>query len=280
MDCLLLGRGRGSDRWSCSLFRGHWPRAAILDARAPSCSRQGSRPASDEGNRPRPTRRPRKASDEVVLRAGAGRDKSAAGPPPRPGASPAPVPGSRARDRGTASRGRAPAGQVAHRRSALAHPTPSGGGRFRHAHRTAGSRRQEPHYLHAENHRFAHDDHYLDPLRPEALIYANVPGHALLLIGVMFSMPRGIHGPTPGGPITRWHFHLVCAHGNLRGLKPLANGTCPPRDTLREGSEMLHVWFTDDLRSAFAIHAPEPELCAAHLLPADYCSSGRYLRGM
>jgi hypothetical protein len=146
------------------------------------------------------------------------------------------------------------------------------------ARRAAGDK--TPHYLHAENHRFSHDDRYLDPQRPEALIYANVPGHALLLIGVMFSMPRGVHGPTPGGPITRWHFHRVCASGNQRGLKPLADGTCPPSEILREGSEMLHVWFTDDLRSAFAIHAPEPELCAAHLLPTDYCASGRYLRGM
>jgi hypothetical protein len=34
---------------------------------------------------------------------------------------------------------------------------------------------------------------------------------------------------------------------------------------------MLHVWFTRDLRSAFAIHAPEPELCHAGLLPAARC---------
>jgi hypothetical protein len=146
------------------------------------------------------------------------------------------------------------------------------------ARRAAGDK--TPHYLQAENRRFAHDGRYLDPQRPEALIYANVPGHALVLIGVMFSMPRGIHGPTPAGPIARWHFHRVCARGNLRGLKPRADGTCPSGETLREGSEMLHVWFTDDQRSAYAIHAPEPELCTAHLLPADYCASGRYLRGM
>jgi hypothetical protein len=136
------------------------------------------------------------------------------------------------------------------------------------------------HYLHAENRRFAHDGRYLDPQRPEALIYANVPGHALVLIGVMFSMPRGIHGPTPAGPIARWHFHRVCARGNRRGLKPLGDGTCPRGETLREGSEMLHVWFTRDLRSAYAIHAPEPELCAAGLLPPGYCASGQNMRGM
>ena len=137
-----------------------------------------------------------------------------------------------------------------------------------------------PHYLHAESRRFARDGRYLDPQRPEALIYANVPGRPLVLIGVMFSMPRGIRGPTPAGPIARWHFHRVCARGNDRGLKPLADGSCPPGETLGEGSEMLHVWFTNDLRSAYAIHAPEPELCAAHLLPKGYCASGRHLSGM
>ena len=144
--------------------------------------------------------------------------------------------------------------------------------------RTTGD--ETPHYLHAENRRYAHDGRYLDPQRPEALIYANVPRHRLVLIGVMFSMPRGIRGPSPAGPIARWHFHRVCARGNQRGLKPLADGTCPRGESLGEGSEMMHVWFTHDLRSAYAIHAPEPELCAARLLPHGYCTSGLHLRGM
>jgi hypothetical protein len=116
------------------------------------------------------------------------------------------------------------------------------------------------HYLHAEHRVFSHDDRYLDPQRPEALIYANVPGHPLLLVGAMFSMPRGIHGRTPGGPITRWHTHRVCADGAKRGLAPRADGSCPPGTKARQGSEMMHVWFTRDLRSAFAIHAPAREL--------------------
>lgn len=87
----------------------------------------------------------------------------------------------------------------------------------------------------------------------------------------MYAMKRGMQGPAPGGPITRWHWHRVCARAEQRGVKPLPDGSCPPGSSLREGSEMLHVWFTNDLRSAFAIHAPEPELCSAGLLPADYC---------
>jgi hypothetical protein len=127
------------------------------------------------------------------------------------------------------------------------------------------------HWFHSENHRFLHDGSFLEPTRVETLIYANAPNRPLVLIGVMFAMARGMHGPTPGGPITRWHRHWVCARGGHRGLAPRPDGTCPPGTKGRYGSEMMHIWFTRDLRSGFAIHAPEPELCAAALLPSGYC---------
>jgi len=127
------------------------------------------------------------------------------------------------------------------------------------------------HYLHAEHRRWGTDPRLLDAHRPKALIYANAPGRPIVLVGLMFSMPRGVLGPNPGGPITRWHRHHVCAQGKRRGVKANDDGSCPPGFRPIEGSEMLHIWFTGDLRSAFAIHAPEPELCAAKLLPAGYC---------
>lgn len=126
-------------------------------------------------------------------------------------------------------------------------------------------------YFHAEHRRYSHDRDYLDPQRPESLIYADAPGRPLVLVGVMFALPRGVKGRSPGGPITRWHWHRVCARGKQRGLAPRADGTCPPGTRIRNGSEMMHVWFTRDLRSSFAIHAPEPELCVARLLPASHC---------
>jgi hypothetical protein len=126
-------------------------------------------------------------------------------------------------------------------------------------------------YLHAESRGFRRDGRYLDPAAPEVLIYANVPGRPLVLVGAMFSVPRGVHGPTPGGPITRWHTHRVCARGDSRGHAPLPDGTCPAGTKALQGSEMMHVWFTPDLRSAFAIHAPVPELCAAGSLPVELC---------
>jgi hypothetical protein len=145
---------------------------------------------------------------------------------------------------------------------------------IRLAARRAGDR--SVHWFHSESHAFLHDESFLDPFRPETLIYANVPDRPLVLIGVMFALPRGMRGPTPGGPITRWHTHWVCARGDRRGVAPRRDGSCPHGSKGRRGSEMLHLWFTRDLRSAYAIHAPEPELCSAGLLPRSYCRAGTH----
>jgi hypothetical protein len=150
---------------------------------------------------------------------------------------------------------------------------------LRRARRSPGERRVM--WFHAENRRWpAVRDAVIDASRPHTLIYADLPGRPLRLVGVMISMPRGVRGPTPGGPITRWHHHLVCVVGNRRGHAPRDDGSCPPGTTLAVGSEMMHVWFTRDLRSAFAIHAPWPELCVGHLLPAATCAAGKRFLGM
>jgi hypothetical protein len=128
------------------------------------------------------------------------------------------------------------------------------------------------HYFHAERPQDPGRRAILDFRRPKALIFANVPRRPLVLVGAMWSTRDGELGPTPAGPIMRWHSHVVCKEGRKRGLKPPASGRCPPGARLTQGaSEMLHVWFTGELRSAFAIRAPEPELCADRLLPSGYC---------
>ena len=101
-----------------------------------------------------------------------------------------------------------------------------------------------------------------------------------MLVGAMFSVPRGVLGPTPGGPIDRWHSHLVCVRGDKRGLTPRADGTCLEGSTKTQGSEMLHVWFTADLRGAFAVHSPVPELCRDGLLTPKACRAGAHRREM
>jgi hypothetical protein len=127
-------------------------------------------------------------------------------------------------------------------------------------------------FFHAERRQEPRGRSIFDFTRPKALIYANAPGRPLVLVGAMWSTRDGEVGPTPAGPIMRWHSHVVCKQGRKRGLKPLAGGACPAGSRLQQGaSEMLHVWFTRDLRSAFAISAPRPELCAAGLLPRDGC---------
>jgi len=127
-------------------------------------------------------------------------------------------------------------------------------------------------FFHAERHQEPRGKSIFDFTRPKALIYASAPGRPLVLVGAMWSTRDGELGTTPAGPILRWHSHIVCKQGRKRGLKPLAGGRCPPGSRLQQGaSEMLHVWFTRDLRSAFAISAPRPELCAIKLLPRDSC---------
>jgi hypothetical protein len=129
------------------------------------------------------------------------------------------------------------------------------------------------HYFHAERPQEPRARSIFDFRRPKALIYANAPGRPLVVVGAMWSTRDGERGATPAGSILRWHSHVVCKQGKRRGLKPPASGTCPPGARLTQGaSEMLHVWFTGGLRSAFAIRAPEPELCSAGLLPRGYCS--------
>lgn len=134
-------------------------------------------------------------------------------------------------------------------------------------------RDESVHYFHAERPQEPRVRSIFDFRRPKALIYANAPGgRPLVLVGAMWSTRDGERGATPAGAILRWHSHIVCKRGERRGLKPLAGGKCQPGARLRQGSsEMLHVWFTGDLRSAFAIRAPEPELCAAGLVPGGYC---------
>jgi hypothetical protein len=136
------------------------------------------------------------------------------------------------------------------------------------------------HYLHAEWRRQRGGASRLDPARPKALIYANEEGRSLVLVGVMYAMRRGQRGPTPGGPITRWHSHLVCTRDGKRGHKPLPGPSCPPGARLAQGSEMLHVWFTRDLRSAFSVSAPELELCRDGLLRGKTCLRPRVGQGM
>lgn len=117
--------------------------------------------------------------------------------------------------------------------------------------------------LHAGNKTYKDDGATLDPSKPETLVYANPPGGKLTLIGAMYRAPKGQSGPTPGGPITRWHYHEPCIL-NGHKVKGAKTGDCPQGAMKRRSAEMMHIWFTGDVRSAYAIHKPKKELRARY----------------
>jgi hypothetical protein len=120
-------------------------------------------------------------------------------------------------------------------------------------------------FLHVPNPAWRADGRVLDPARPETLIYWNGPGDRLTLVGVMYTAARGEAGPAVGGPITRWHDHESCRDPATRAkLGRPVNGACPEGQVYRRSGEMMHVWFTDDLATAFARRAPLTALRAAN----------------
>ena len=120
-------------------------------------------------------------------------------------------------------------------------------------------------FLHVPNPAWRADGRVLDPARPETLIYWNGPGDRLTLVGVMYTAARGEAGPAVGRPITRWHDHESCRDPATRAkLGRPVNGACPDGQAYRRSGEMMHVWFTDDLATAFARRAPLTALRAAN----------------
>jgi hypothetical protein len=118
-------------------------------------------------------------------------------------------------------------------------------------------------FLHMPNPAWRADGRILDPARPETLVYWRGPDDRLVLVGVMYTAARGRPGPTVGGPITRWHDHESCRDPATRvKLGRPADGACPSGQVLRRSGEMMHVWFTGDLATAFARRAPLQELRA------------------
>lgn len=112
--------------------------------------------------------------------------------------------------------------------------------------------------VHLENKAYENDGRVLDPQHPEMLMYAIADGRATLL-GAVFQMPRaGMPGPTPGGPITRWHAHDVC----LTLLPPSYEvvdvyGTCPLFSVALTVGEMMHLWVIDHPGGPFNDDSPD-----------------------
>jgi hypothetical protein len=117
----------------------------------------------------------------------------------------------------------------------------------------------------------------LNPQDPSSLVYAtNVKGHAPILLGAMYLMPRGANGPQVGGGLTRWHSHLeVCQGGQviIAGFG-ISKGPCDASTWKnRYTAQMLHVWvvpypggvFSDDLSTAATTAAARAALAQTKL---------------
>jgi hypothetical protein len=136
---------------------------------------------------------------------------------------------------------------------------------FRFRERSQAGQERPVRFLHVPNPAWRADGRVLDPARPETLVYWNGPGDRLTLVGVMYTAPRGTSGPAVGGPVTRWHDHESCRDpATGRKLGRPAHGLCPSGQVHRRSGEMMHVWFTDDLATAFARRAPLAALPAAN----------------
>lgn len=111
---------------------------------------------------------------------------------------------------------------------------------------------------HIPNPAYNRDGKILDPQRPESLLYIKNPNTGeLALVGVVYRMPRpSMTGPKPGGPITSWHTHAKCVDPDGSASRPASRGTCPAGMEKRTGVERMHVWFTDDILTAFSSKIP------------------------
>lgn len=107
------------------------------------------------------------------------------------------------------------------------------------------------------------DDVYLDPNEPESLVYLRAPDGSMHLLGVMFLAPIG-EGPTPGGPLTRWHDHEGMCFGPNSPARPQdETGACPSGQAPIR-SEMMHVWTFEHPDGSLAEHLDRAAIVAAY----------------
>lgn len=116
-------------------------------------------------------------------------------------------------------------------------------------------------YEHYINWSYINDEHELDPLYPESLVYRTEGGRKTL-VSAMYMLPDGATldtVPDVGGRLTQWHIHdnlcfsedpSVTGQTRVIGLTD-ANGNCRFGIKLRQ-NPMLHVWIVPHECGPFA----------------------------
>lgn len=93
------------------------------------------------------------------------------------------------------------------------------------------------------------DRAYLDPTRPESLMYWNDPDGAPKLLAFIYRVPARKPNPSFGGPLFQWHAHR--SDGRLGRRK------------------MAHLWLLDGLRNGFAASPPFEKLARRYGVPEE-----------
>jgi hypothetical protein len=114
------------------------------------------------------------------------------------------------------------------------------------------------HFVHWD---WINDTTWLDPKRPESLVYTPQPDGSKKLVAAMFMLPSRIDiedAPRPGGALMQWHKHDDLCYSMATGVPILAaqtdaNGDCPPGTVyLGPPASMLHVWLEPNECGPFA----------------------------
>jgi hypothetical protein len=118
---------------------------------------------------------------------------------------------------------------------------------------------------HFDSRRAEADGHVLDPARPEALLFWRGPDGRKRLAAAMFRAPSERPPPQMDNPLLRWHAHYVCGRGVRGAPRQMRFEHCPSGQVAHYGTtQMLHVWLTGELMTAYAMAPPIDALAAAY----------------
>jgi hypothetical protein len=112
----------------------------------------------------------------------------------------------------------------------------------------------KPGATHYGNPAYKRDGKIMDLAHPESLVYYTNPktGESVLL-GALFTMPRGEDGPQPCGAVTSWHTHAACADRATGDVIPVEAGTpCAEGYRYGESVQMMHVCFVPGRKNGVA----------------------------
>jgi hypothetical protein len=110
---------------------------------------------------------------------------------------------------------------------------------------------------HYVNETFTTDDRFLDPDRPEVLLYYDTPKGKRLAGFMYLTRSSDERGLQIGGPLTVWHYHVyLWPPCWLRGVMIVGvlgeDGRCARGISVDRSGEMMHVWLVDHPDGSFA----------------------------